>query len=170
MSKKTTTICFGNAKPIAYSKNPQPPAGYNIEQLEEWAVNVCGLDISGVTKIGEMVQDNQGNPSYQCTEEHRIEFLSDLIAAPFRVPFYDGKQRTTFDFPLLEDGTPQDTISEMLSIVSKSWFRLGDVAPGWIAGEDPFIVQVMAREFGIKDIREWLPQGERNEFPNKAGV
>lgn len=161
-----TTICLGNAEPIQYAKHPQPSSEAGIADLELWAEQVCGLDISGVPAVGADVLDHDGNFAFVCEASHRAEFLRELIAAPYQVPFIGGKQRTTFDFPLLPDGKRQDSLRECLEIISKNWPFVGKSAPGWIAGQDPFLVQVIADDLGITDIREWQPHGERGEFPN----
>ncbi|MEK6788523.1 MAG: hypothetical protein AABY68_06190 [Pseudomonadota bacterium] len=166
--KKTTTICLGNVDPIQYAKHPQPPGGTTLEFLEMWATQVCGLDISGIHAVGDSFTDSDGNAMYEVTVQHRAEFLRDRIGLPFRVPYIPGKkERTTFDFPLLPDGKRQDSLSECMQIIRKNWSVVGGQPPAWIAGEDPFLVQVIAEDMGITDIRDWRAEGERGEFPHK---
>lgn len=184
MSAPIVIICLGNSAPRLLTKHPQPPAVIDgIPALEDWAQNICGLDISGVPAVGDWVEDINGKPTYQVDESHRAEFLRELIAAPFDVPHNGPKSRTVFELPTVavldEAGQqkadaagqplwrPQDSLSEVLTNIRKVWSTHSNAAPGWIAGTHDFMVQAVAMELGITDIREWLPAGERGDINYK---
>lgn len=160
----TVIICLGNAQPRQYAKHPQPPVNASVSYLENFAMNVCGMDISGVPAVGDWMQDREGNPVYEITAAHREAMLRDAIEQPFEIPYEGPKARTVFELPADADGNAFDTPFEVLATVRKTWGIHGATTPGWIAGTDPFLVALIQREMGIAEVRDWLPQGENGDI------
>lgn len=122
-------VCLGNHAPRAYKNNPPPPDGLPLAALKVFATTICGLDISGLKKTGDVVNDRDGKPLYKVTEAHEDAFIRELIQQPVEIPWFGGKCRTKIKL------SKESNLAQSLSEIGRIWRINSHVAPGWIAGD-----------------------------------
>lgn len=79
----------------------------------------------------------------------------------------DGKRRTEVTIP------PGQPFAQMLRTITDPggvWAAQSPLeAPAWVASNDPDLAAALGRHYGC-EVREFLPRGERGEFPAREGA
>lgn len=146
-------ICLGNPNPRAYKNNPQPPEGLPLDVLKVFATQICGLDIAGLRKTGDVINNALGEPLYTMIEAHEAAVLREEIQKPVEIPWLGGKQRTKIK--LSKDSTPSQSLSE----VQRIWQISGTGKPAWIAGNDDDMVAFIKVAMEIDEVRDYEDDG-----------
>lgn len=139
---KRVIVCLGNGNPKRYLQDvPQPPDGAGIKQVREF---VAG-------RIGQAAVDRlKGHDQ----ERECLIDLNNQVRDLDPRPWEGGNTCTTIEF------SPASTPSEMLSEARTIWRAHAHEKPRWIAGTDATIVEMLASELGVDEIREYKEAGE----------
>lgn len=153
-------ICLGNRAACTYRRNPQPPPGIPLDKLELWATMVCNIDISAVPAVGDSMPSADGGVGYTVAAAHRAALISELIERPVLAAVLTGHKLCT-RIHVSPASTLLQAVQECIHVWrgdGKSGLPHGQGAPAWIAGTDPALVQILAQELGIPEIRDYAPE------------
>jgi len=170
MAGNHNIICLGNPNPRNYRNNPTPPEGATLAQCLAFAA-ALGVDMSGRLVEGQEVREKsreqmesgnatsneagEGQLLYVVTAQHELYSVREILAKPVEIPYFGPKTRLKGRF------SPDSTLSQCIAECKTGWAHNSkDPAPAWISGTDPFLVRVIAEEFGITEIRPYEEDGQ----------
>lgn len=134
-------VCLGNANPKRYLQDvPKPAHDATLEEVREFVAGRLGP---------EAIKSYEGHKDERVILLDLNEQKRDLDPEPWT----GGKVRTKIKF------SPSSTPSQMLKEAVHIWRKHAHEKPLWVSGTDEAVVSMIAREFGVDEVREYMEDG-----------